>query len=271
MANYVIGDLQGCYQPLCRLLDMIHYDPGQDFLWFAGDIVNRGPDSLDCLRFVANQPNCRMVLGNHDLYCLVVGYGYWHLHPKDTLAPIYEAPDSDTLLTWLLHQPLLIQESGYCLVHAGILPLWDQKEASQHAREVEWALQNDTANFLQHLFGQQPDTWDVALAGYDRLRFITNVFTRMRYCYSSYQLDFTFKGRPADAPKDRQPWFMIPERKMANQPILFGHWSALEGSTSTPSAIALDTGYVWGGGLTALRLEDKQRFYVSNPINKNKK
>ena len=264
MSTYAIGDLQGCYQPLQNLLELIDYNTLSDKLWFTGDIVNRGPDSLACLRFVKNSPNCQIVLGNHDLHCLTAAYGYQPFHAKDTLTEILKAPDADDLLQWLIQQPLLYHDPkfDYCLVHAGILPAWDLATAKALALEAETALQNDTQHFLKHLYGHQPDTWSATLTGMDRYRFIVNAFTRMRYCLSSTQLELKSKMAPEHAERDLIPWFDVDSRKTKQCNIIFGHWASLNCQAGLPHIFALDSGAVWGGKLTALRLEDGQRFSV---------
>ncbi len=264
MATYAIGDLQGCYDELQQLLTKIHYNPSQDQLWFTGDLINRGPKSLDCLRFVAHTPNCRTVLGNHDLHSLVAYYGFTQLHPQDTLASLYQAPDWPWLMEWLIHRPFLIydQSSQYCLVHAGLLPAWDLTSAIGYAQEAATALSQDTQNFLRHLYGDLPNTWNDQLIGYERLRFIVNVFTRMRYCYSPYKLELATKQPPQQVTSNIIPWFKVKGRKTTAQNIVFGHWASLNCQTDTPQVFAIDSGCVWGRSLTALRLDDGQRFSV---------
>lgn len=271
MATYAIGDLQGCYDQLQHLLKKIQYHPDSDHLWFTGDIVNRGPQSLECLRFVAKTKNCQIVLGNHDLHCLVVNAGFAKSHPGDTLAPIYNAPDCDELLTWLTQQPLFFYDPDvdYCLIHAGILPAWDLNSAISYAKEAETALQNNPTSFLQDLYGHKPDIWNESLHGADRLRFIVNTFTRMRYCVSPIQLELTTKKSPQHTANELTPWFDIADRSASELNIIFGHWASLNCQVATPHIFALDSGCVWGGSLTAMRLEDGKRFSVPGLTSEN--
>ena len=272
MAVYAVGDIQGCYAELQQLLEQIRFDPAQDRLWLVGDLVNRGPDSLQVLRLVKSLGSSAItVLGNHDLHLLAVSEGTAELHRTDTLDEILNAPDREELLTWLRQQRLLHAEGDYVLVHAGLLPQWSVKQASGFAREVENALRGDDyATFLARMYGNAPHTWDDDLDGYKRLRVITNVFTRIRICTAQGEMEFRFKGEVEKIPEGYVPWFDVPGRKSRKATVIFGHWSAL-GLRLTPNVIALDTGCLWGGPMTAIRLEDRQLFQVSckNPVAQN--
>lgn len=272
MATYAIGDIQGCYDELQRLLQQLHFDPAADRLWFVGDLVNRGPGSLEVLRLVKSLGDSAItVLGNHDLHLLAVAEGVAELHRSDTLDEVLDAPDRDELLTWLRNQRLLHAEGEFVLVHAGLLPQWSVKQATRLAQEVEGALRgNDYATFLARMYGNAPHRWEDGLHGYKRLRVITNVFTRIRICTLQGEMEFRFKGEVEKIPAGYLPWFEMPERKSRKATVIFGHWSAL-GLKVTPKVIALDTGCLWGGPMTAIRLEDRQLFQVScdNPVAKN--
>lgn len=272
MAVYAVGDIQGCYAELQQLLEQIRFDPVQDRLWLVGDLVNRGPDSLQVLRLVKSLGSSAItVLGNHDLHLLAVSEGTAELHRTDTLDEVLNAPDREELLTWLRQQRLLHAEGDYVLVHAGLLPQWSVKQASGFAREVENALRGDDyATFLARMYGNAPHTWDDDLDGYKRLRVITNVFTRIRICTPQGEMEFRFKGEVEKIPEGYVPWFEAPGRKSRKATVIFGHWSAL-GLRLAPNVIALDTGCLWGGPMTAIRLEDRQLFQVSckNPVAQN--
>jgi len=263
MSVYAVGDIQGCYKEFRQLLDNIRFDPAQDRLWLVGDLVNRGPQSLEVLRLVKSLGDSAItVLGNHDLHLLAVAEGAAELHRSDTLDAVLNAPDRDELLYWLRHQRLLYAEDGYILVHAGLLPQWSAKQAASLAREVEKVLCGTSyAEFFAHMYGNTPNSWSDALSGYKRLRIITNAFTRMRTSTLQGEMEFKFKGEPKDIPQGYVPWFDVPNRRSQDSTVIFGHWSAL-GLKLTPNVIALDTGCIWGGTLTAIRLEDKQIFQV---------
>lgn len=266
MATYAIGDLQGCFTPLEKLLEKIQFDPTHDTLWFTGDLVNRGPQSLEALRFVKHLGHRqRTVLGNHDLHLLALAH---RAHPgmaDDTLKPILEAPDRDELLHWLQHRPLIHHDAklGYTMIHAGLAPSWDLKTAMSLSAEVEAVLQSPQASqFFQHMYGNQPDLWSPKLKEWDRLRCITNYFTRARFCHEDGRLELKNTGTVAASPDDLIPWYQVPKRASANLKIIFGHWAALAGVTHTRNTYALDTGCVWGFSLSAMRLEDEERFSV---------
>lgn len=259
MAVYAIGDLQGCYTPLRRLLDQIHFDPASDRLWFAGDLVNRGPESLECLRLVHSLGDQAVtVLGNHDMHLLAVAFRpELQPKPKDTLADILNAPDAGELLDWLRRRPFFHHDAelGYGMVHAGLPPQWDLAQAQACNRELSAVVGGpDYLDFFAVMYGNQPDCWDPDLDGADRLRFILNCFTRMRFVTPEGRLDFDAKGPPGSQPEGLMPWFEAPERRSRQLPLIFGHWSTV-GRVTGHNVHALDTGCVWGGRLTAMRLD----------------
>jgi len=284
MSTYAIGDLQGCFDALMKLLEKIAFNPSTDKLWFTGDLINRGPKSLETLRFVKSLGSQVItVLGNHDLGMLTVARGAEPFDPNlHTFGDILAAKDKEDLLHWLEQQPLLHYdpELGYLLVHAGLYPWWSLDLAFKLAKEVETVLQSDKKfSFYQHHYGNSPECWQDNLEGFERLRFIVNAFTRMRFCSPDGKLDLTTKESIGNAPQGYLPWFEIFDKKtqennQTNEPrfnilshksqfkILFGHWAALKGVCPIPYIFALDTGCVWGNALTALRLEDDLRFSV---------
>lgn len=263
MATYAIGDVQGCYAKLADLLEKCRFDPITDRLWFVGDLVNRGPESLRVLRFVRGLGDAAtVVLGNHDLYLLMVAAGFSKRGKDDTLARVLEASDRDELLNWLAQCPLAHAEGEHLMVHAGLVPGWTVPKALALAREVEAELRGSNARqLLLHLQGDQPDRWSEQLQGWDRLRFIVNVLTRLRFCTSDGRLALRSKGAPESAPYGTVPWFAIPGRASSTHTVVCGHWSAL-GFYREKGLIALDSGCVWGGKLTAVRLEDGEAFQV---------
>lgn len=265
MRTYVIGDLQGCLEPLKSLLKKIQFEPQRDHLWLTGDLINRGPQSLDTLRFVYNLPNCTAVLGNHDLTCIAAYYGVITPTAKDTYTEILTAPDSGTLIDWLCQKPLLHHDETLraVLVHAGIYPRWNLQQAKAYALECEFVLKHKRMTFLAHMYGNEPSLWQEDLTGWDRIRFITNAFTRMRFCHEAGRLDLNYKGGFEQAPKHLYPWFSLPNRQIIPENILFGHWAALEGKCHADNIFALDSGCVWGNALTAMCLETGERFQVS--------
>ena len=262
MSTYAIGDIQGCLDPLLRLLDKIKFDPTYDRLWIAGDLVNRGPSSLATLRYLYSLGNAvTAVLGNHDLHFIAVAYGHKRKSSFDTLDQLLRANDCDELIDWLRHCKLLHTDPalGYTMVHAGIPPIWNLEQATAHAREVETMLQSNYINdFLADMYGNKPCQWKNKLIGNPRLRLITNYFTRMRFCSAEGELDFN--NKTAVSSNDFLPWFAHPHHACRQEKIIFGHWAALEGRAAAANVIALDTGCVWGGCLTALRLEDGEMF-----------
>ncbi len=257
MSTYAIGDIQGCYDELQQLLEQIHFDPGHDQLWFTGDLVNRGPKSLETLRFVKGLGGHAVtVLGNHDLHLLAV-WQHKHFKSNDTLGPIFKAADGEELLQWLRHQPLMHYDAAldYAMVHAGLPPQWSRDQALAHATEVETVLRGSRFHeFLGHMYGNKPSRWSDNLQGWDRLRFIVNCFTRMRFCREDGKLDFKHKGKLKNAPEDYYPWFELPQRCSREQRLVFGHWSAL-GLCQRDNVNGIDTGCLWGGELSALQLE----------------
>lgn len=264
MATYAIGDIQGCLEPLQCLLEEIDFNPAHDKLWLAGDLINRGPDTLETLRFLYRlRDSITIVLGNHDLHFIAVYYGLRKRGKNDTLDDLLRAPDCADLVYWLRQQKLVHQDPllNFAMVHAGIPPQWSLSEALVHAREVENVLQTDKIEtFLAGMYGNLPSRWDNNLAGVDRLRLIANYFTRMRFCSAEGELELQTKESAEAAPVGFAPWFSFSERKTVNERIVFGHWAALEGRTDVENVYALDTGCVWGGALTALRLEDERWF-----------
>lgn len=255
MAIYAIGDIQGCYDDLLRLVDAIQFNEHTDQLWFVGDLVNRGPKSLETLRFVKSLGEAAItVLGNHDLHLLATACSIRAERKSDSLSQILEAPDRDELLHWLRHRPLFHYNDDFCLLHAGLPPQWDFAQAKEMAVLVETHLQSpDYPQFLKQMYGNKPNLWSPKLKNYERLRFVVNCFTRMRYCDDKGRLDFTHSGAPGSQPKNLQPWFKIPDRKNADLRIVFGHWSTL-GYYSGHNTYCVDSGCLWGGQLTALHL-----------------
>ena len=260
MATYAIGDIQGCCDEFERLLERLRFDPASDRLWLVGDLVNRGPRSLEVLRVVRNLGDAvTTVLGNHDLHLLAAALTpSEQLKPKDTLGQIFAAPDRDELLHWLRQQPLLHHDDslGYTMIHAGLAPEWNLAQARECAAELECALRDDdaSAELFAHMYGDQPDRWANDLEGVARLRFITNCLTRLRFCHSDGRLALKHKGTIADAPPGLLPWFRVPWRRTRELRIVCGHWSAL-GYHDDDGVLSIDTGCVWGGSLCAVRLD----------------
>jgi len=271
MSLYLIGDVQGCDSALGRLLDEIAFSPSRDRLILLGDLVNRGPASLAVLRRVmAFDGAATCVLGNHDLHLLAVALGLRKTRKDDTLDDILNAPDLDALLDWLRQRPLALHEAGVLMVHAGVLPQWTLAQTLALAREVEAELHGpDWTVLLALMYGNEPDCWDDELHGPGRLRVIINAFTRLRFCTADGHMDFKAKHGVAIAPPPGLlPWFDVPDRRTRNDIIAFGHWSTL-GWLERPDVIALDTGCVWGGCLTAVRLgatpQQRERFQLRCP------
>jgi len=264
MAVYAIGDIQGCYDELQSLLELIHFNPQHDQLWFAGDLVNRGPMSLETLRFIKDLGNRAVcVLGNHDLHLIATACG----HPLDnddhTLDAILCAPDRDELIDWLRQQPLLHHDDalGYTMIHAGLPPQWDLALAQKCAHEVETMLRGDSiSDFIEHMYGNKPRHWSDELSGWKRLRFTVNCLTRLRFCDDQGHLKLKYKGPPGSQPSQYHPWFELPERKSRDLNIVFGHWSTL-GKRSDPGIFPLDTACLWGGELTALRIDTAPQWF----------
>ena len=262
MAVYAIGDVQGCYDALRRLLDRLRYDDARDQLWFAGDVVNRGPQSLAVLRFVSSLSRAVVVLGNHELHLLAVASGQAATRKRDTLEEILAAPDRDELLHWLRHRPLLHHDRGLgcALVHAGLLPQWSIDQAQELASEVQNMIARSDRNALfTHMYGDTPDHWDDRLSGWARARIIINAFTRLRYCDGDGRLDLRPKMAPGTQPAQLRPWFEVAERRSRDVRIVFGHWSTL-GLWCGDGVIGLDSGCVWGGRLSAVRLDGEPEF-----------
>jgi bis(5'-nucleosyl)-tetraphosphatase (symmetrical) len=267
MSIYAIGDIQGCFDELLRLLDNIAFNEHTDQLWFAGDLVNRGPKSLETLRFVKSLGDSAVtVLGNHDLHLLAASCAPKIANKKDTLLPVLEAPDRDELIDWLRHRPLFHFNENFCLIHAGLPPQWDFKRTQKMALLAEQALQSPNYQaFLKQMYGNKPNIWSSSLKGVEKLRFIINCFTRMRYCDVNGRLDFVQSGPLGSQPKNLIPWFEVPKRKNADMRIIFGHWSTL-GYYEGPNVYAIDTGCLWGGQLTALKLsEPVEHFSINCP------
>lgn len=264
MSTYAIGDLQGCHPHFQQLLEVIGFNSSRDKLWLAGDVVNRGPDSLAVLRTLMQMDDAvLMVLGNHDLHLLMVAAGVATEQPRDTLQSILQAPDREDLLNWLRRQRLFYHEDEYVLVHAGLLPGWSVDQAEYLAQEVEHLL-CDERSFQElslSMYGNDPDHWQDNLRGENRWRVIINAMTRLRVCTLDGKMNFAFKGNPAGIPAGYLPWFDVPHRASKTHTILFGHWSAL-GLRMEHNLISLDTGCLWGGSLTAVRLEDRKVFQV---------
>ena len=263
--TYAIGDVQGCFDDLLRLLDKIDFDPATDRLWFTGDLVNKGPNSLNILRFVKGLGHsATTVLGNHDLYLLAASTGVVKNKKNDSIAAILAAHDCDELLFWLRHQPVLHHDDalGYTMVHAGLPPQWDLVGALARARELETALQNPGyEELLESLRAEKPDRWSDELAGLARLRFIANCFTQLRYCDRDGRLDLSGERRSAAKKKRSMPWFQVPTRSHSDMKIVFGHWASLDiKKTRTAGIYPLDTGCSSGGKFTAMRLEDERIF-----------
>jgi len=263
MSVYLVGDIQGCDSALQRLLDKIAFSPSRDTLYLLGDLVNRGPDSAGVLRrLMAFGGAAQSLLGNHDLHLLALAYGVRRPHRNDTLDRILNAPDRAAMLEWLRAQSMAIlttiQQRPLLMVHAGVLPGWTAAETLALAQEVQTVLRGvELADFLRSMYGDQPRRWDDSLRGADRLRVIVNALTRLRFCSAEGAMEFGTKDGADAAPPGYLPWFEVPQRRTASVTVAFGHWSTL-GWLDRPDVIAMDTGCVWGGCLSALRLGDAQ-------------
>ena len=269
MADYAIGDIQGCYDELRLLLDVIAFDEHSDTLWIAGDLINRGPNSLAVLKLLHSlRARVKIVLGNHDLHFLAVAAGSRKATKKDTFNDVFKDPMAANLIHWLRQQPLFIScaERNISMAHAGIPHIWDLTTALSLAKEVEDCLKsNDWIHFTAAMYGNTPERWDERLERYDRLRVITNYLTRMRFCQADGTLDLDDKSSIESSRKGFQAWFTYENTYLPNNhEIIFGHWAALEGVTHSSRHHALDTGCVWGGALTAMNLDNKQRFTHNN-------
>lgn len=266
MATYAIGDIQGCHAELTRLLDYLGFSPSRDRLWLVGDLVNRGPESLAVLRFVKGLGDRAItVLGNHDLHLVMQSAGHGKVSREDTLAEVLAAPDRDELIAWLRGLPLFHRDGEYAMVHAGLLPQWDVALAAQLSDEVGAALTAPNhCDFLAHMWGSEPNAWRDDLAGWDRLRVVVNAMTRMRFCTADGAMEFRApgsKGPPDRGPVGCLPWYAVPGRRSADHQVLCGHWSAL-GFRREKNLLALDSGCLWGGCLTAVRLEDRRVYQL---------
>jgi len=259
VALYAIGDLQGCHAEFMTLLERLKFDPRRDRLWLTGDLVNRGPASLAALRAVKSLGRAvTVVLGNHDLHLLAMAFAPKTVKRREPeLEAVLDAPDAAELLDWLAARPLLHRDDalGWTLIHAGLPPQWTLTQAESCAREVEKALRDDVAAMLEEMYGDEPDRWSASLKGAARLRFTVNCLTRLRFVDRKGRLVLSYKGTIADAPAGAMPWFRHPERATKDDAFVFGHWSAL-GYLAEPGLRCLDTGCVWGGALTALRLDE---------------
>ena len=256
MARWAIGDIQGCGEELDELLERIGFSGRRDQLWLVGDLVNRGPRSLQVLRRVRDLGDAAIcVLGNHDLHLLAVALTAERQRRSDTLAEVLAAPDRDSLIEWLLQRPLAVHEHGDLLLHAGLVPQWSVAQTLALAAEVQRALRSDPQQLLSHMYGDRPDRWKSSLRGRSRLRFIVNVLTRLRFCTPDGRIDLKHKGKPDSAVAPWLPWFRVSTRASLEARVVFGHWSAL-GFYRAPGLLGLDTGCVWGGTLTAVNLDD---------------
>lgn len=258
--HYLIGDLQGCCDAFERLLAAIGFSPSRDRLVLLGDLVNRGPQSLATLRRVRALGNAaEALLGNHDLHLLAVAHGVRPEHASDTLRDILDAPDREEWIEWLRQRPLAVEAEGWLCVHAGVAPGWDRSLTLSLARELETLLRShQLGNFLPQMYGNEPAQWDDRLEGPDRWRCAINVLTRIRYCHANGKLDFKSKQGAAKTPPGLIPWFEMPGRASAGTPIAFGHWSAM-GLVQQADLLGLDTGCVWGGSLSAVRVDGGRR------------
>ena len=255
MTRYAIGDLQGCDEELRALLARLKFSADRDQLWFVGDLVNRGPGSLETLRLVhALRDNAVVVLGNHDLHLLAVACGARRPRRSDTLEDVLAAPDREGLLEWLLGRPLAAAQGADLMVHAGVVPQWTVALTLSLAAEVGAALRRQPHTLFEHMYGNEPDRWDARLAGFERLRFVINVLTRLRVCSADGRVDLSVRGEAPPPTSPLRPWFEHPHRASRDARIIFGHWSAL-GLVQRPGVVGLDTGCVWGGALTALDLD----------------
>jgi len=263
MAHYAIGDIQGCHAEFCQLLDLIAFAPPADRLWLVGDLVNRGPESLAVLREVMRLGDAAVtVLGNHDFHLLTVAAGHRKPHRDDTLDAVLGAPDREALITWLSARPLVVVEGERMLVHAGLLPQWTPATALMLSHEVQRMMAGESAHeFLGVLYGDEPRRWHDDLTGHDRLRVAVNACTRLRFCTAEGMMEFREKRSPAHTPAGFAPWFAQPDRQTGRMTVVCGHWSTLE-LVLAPNVLMLDSGCLWGGTLTGIRLDDRRVFQV---------
>ena len=276
MSTYAIGDIQGCYTELQNLLNEINFNEKNDQLWFAGDLVNRGPKSLQTLRFIKSLgASAKIVLGNHDLHLIAASKNIRPISNKDTIKEILTADDADELINWLKSRPLLLTDTdlGFTMVHAGIAPQWTLDTAKNFANECESILQNEKIDdFLMHMYGDTPNIWSDSIEGYARQRFIINCFTRIRFCTIDGALDLDIKVAPGSQKKSLIPWYALPNRKTIDNKIIFGHWSTIhlgvENNFKKYNVYPVDTGCLWGGQLTAMRLDDEKIFSVTSEQSK---
>jgi len=276
MSTYAIGDIQGCYTELQNLLNEINFNEKNDQLWFAGDLVNRGPKSLQTLRFIKSLgASAKIVLGNHDLHLIAASKNIRPISNKDTIKEILTADDADELINWLKSRPLLLTDTdlGFTMVHAGIAPQWTLDAAKNFAKECESILQNEKIDdFLMHMYGDTPNIWSDSIEGYARQRFIINCFTRIRFCTINGTLDLDVKVAPGSQKKSLIPWYALPNRKTIDNKIIFGHWSTIhlgtENNFKKYNVYPIDTGCLWGGQLTAMRLDDEKIFSVTSKQSK---
>jgi len=265
MATYAIGDIQGCFSALKRLIQQLQFDPVKDRLWFVGDLVNRGPDSASVLRYIKNLGGSAVtVLGNHDLHLLAVAARCAQIREKDTVQDILAAPDREDLLEWVRHQRIIYREDDFLIVHAGLLPEWSAGDADSYGQEVHAILQSaDYRTFLAALYDDKgARQWSSGVTGMDRSVVIAKILTRLRICTADGKMDLSFKRPPEQAPSGYLPWFQVPGRRNTDATIIFGHWAAL-GLHMRDNVIGLDSGCVWGRQLTAVRLDDRHVFQVS--------
>jgi len=262
MTTYAIGDIQGCYDPFQRLLDKLNFDPAGDKLWLAGDLINRGPKSLETLRFIISLgDSAQSILGNHECHFLAIAKGHKTPHRLDTFSKILAADDSAQLIDWVQSQPFFYHDAelGYSMIHAGVPPQWSLSDTQQYAEELESVFQSPAIDrFLAAMYGNKPNRWDENLTGHDRLRFIINCFTRLRYCDENGQLKFKEKGPLGTQSAGLIPWFDVANRQTINDKILFGHWSTL-GLHQANKTTCLDSGCLWGGSLSAINLDGSEQ------------
>ena len=273
MATYAVGDIQGCYDSLRKLLDKAKFDPSTDKLWALGDLINRGPKDYEVLKFcISLGDSFNAVLGNHDLHFLAIALGYHEARATDTFGKVLKAPDLDEILTWLRHRPLAHYDKkrNMLMVHAGVPPQWSAKQTIKLAQEVEHAIIDEQQSrlYFANMYGNHPKIWKKDLSGVKRWRIITNYLTRMRFCDPKGRLDLKSKAGTDQAPEGYIPWFQTPNRKTADTNLLFGHWAALMGETTHPNTYALDTGCVWGGQMTLVNIDKLKKRISVNCVEK---